>query len=906
VPDASATRNNEPKTPEHIGMRVSVASRLMIALAATAALSTALAMVLHDRSLRDDLERAAEGRLERAALATNRLIDGHLDAMNERYRAVSGTPQLRAALEVDHAPTLAYFATTLCERESADVIAFLNRDGAVIAAEGDMNLLANAAAIASRALIARGDHAYAVVTTELSTSAGAVGRLLAAERIEPETLAHWADLSGVEVSLAATGAAKPGALSRSVRALGELDVIATASLSAERAALQRSRLNLLFAGSLAVALSLVACFWLARGLVKPIRAMQHAANRIRRGELDVRLEIARRDEIGDVARTFDLMLADLDSSRQEIECHLDELNRSRQHLANAQEMARLGSFEIEFEKREATAFHFSEQLLSLFQIPGGEAPIEVGALLERIHPDDLEDLLATIRTTFDDGTSYSADVRLALPDGAERIIRAEAHLLGVFGRGESRLEGTVQDITERRRAEEQIRFLAHHDNLTGLGNRLLFADRLELAISKDVRRRARLGVLLVDLDHFKRINDSFGQDVGDEVLRRVAERLVRILRDGDLVARGAGADSAIARLGGNEFSILVSDIEDPQDLGFIAKRILDALAKPLAIAGHEIALQASIGIAAWPHDGDDVDTLLRSAGSAAKHAKDRSGGHYRFYDDSMNVAASAALDLETRIRRAIEREEFEMHFQPKVSLTDGRVHGFEALIRWRDPNEGLIPPARFIPVAEHCGLIGEIGDFALRASCRQLADWQRERPDAPPQTIAVNLSAHQFKAGTLVEKVIGILRETGANPELLELEITESAVVHDEKRVVRDLERLRGLGISVSLDDFGTGQSSLSHLRCLPVDSLKIDISFIRSIGENEADAALAAAIVDLGHARDLKVIAEGVETEHQRRLLEGWGCDLIQGYLISPARPAAEAIALADTIGAAAASAAG
>jgi diguanylate cyclase (GGDEF)-like protein len=879
-------------------MRVSVASRLMIALAATAALSTALAMVLHDRSLTDDLERAAEGRLERAALATDRLIESHLAAMNERYRAVSGTPQLRATLEVDHAPTLAYYATTLREREEADVIAFLNRAGDVLVADGDEALLAAAISDAPRALVAHGGHAFAVVTTELRTSAGLVGRLLAVERIQAHTFADWADLSGVELSLAAAGDAKPGALSRVVRSLGELDVFAASSLATERAALKRSRLNLLFAGSVAVALSLVACLWMARGFVKPIRAIQSAANRIRRGELDVRLGMSRRDEIGDVARTFDLMLADLGDSRQEIERHVEELKRSRQHLANAQEMARLGSFEMDFEKRAPTALHFSDQLRSVFQI-ATDAPVDARALLDRVHPDDLDDLLATIRTTFDHGTSYSADVRLVLPDGSERIIRAQAHLIGEYGTGDSRLEGTVQDITERRRTEEQIRFLAHHDNLTGLGNRLLFADRLELAISQAGRRAARLGVLLVDLDHFKRINDNFGQDVGDEVLRRVADRLVRTLREGELVERGAGDDAAIARIGGNEFSILVNDIEDPQDLGFIAKRVLEALAEPIEVGEHEVLLQASIGIAAWPHDGEDVDTLLRSAGSAAKHAKDRSGGHSQFYDESMNVAASAALDLEARIRRAIENDEFEMHYQPKLSLANGQVHGFEALMRWREPNEGLIPPERFIPVAEHCGLIGEIGAFALRASCRQLAAWRRERPDGRAQTIAVNLSAHQFKAGTLVETVAEILRETGADPELLELEITESAVVHDERRVLRDLEQLRAMGISVSLDDFGTGHSSLSYLRWLPVDSLKIDITFIHSIVENEADAALAAAIVGLGHARNLTVVAEGVETEAQRRLLYGWGCDLIQGYLISPARPADEAIALADEIGA-------
>jgi diguanylate cyclase (GGDEF)-like protein len=895
VSDTSAMRNIEEKAPRRLGMRVSVASRLMIALAATAAFSTALAMVLHDRSLSDDLERAAQGRLERAAHATNSLIESHLAAIRERYRAVSGTPQLRAALEVDHAPTLTFYAQSLRESEGADLIAVLDREGDVIAADGDTALLVAARIDSPEALISRGDKAYAVVTTELRTSTEPVGRLLSVERIRPETLAHWSDLLGVEISLANPSSTTADALTRSVRPLGKIGLFVSASLAAERTALERSRRNLLAAGSLAVALSLIACLWLARGFVKPIRAIQDAANRIRQGESDVRLEISRRDEIGDVARAFDGMLAGLDASRREIEHNVDALTRSRQHLANAQEMARLGSFEVDFEKRDPTGLQVSDQLQRLFQIPGDDAEIDAQAMINRVHPDDRADLLATIRTTFESGQSYSADVRLQLPDGSERIIRAQAHLVGEFGSDSSRLEGTVQDITDRRRAEEQIRFLGHHDNLTGLGNRLLFAERLELAISQAQRRGERLGVLLLDLDHFKRINDTLGQDLGDEVLRRVADRLVRILRDGDLVARGAGADIAIARLGGDEFSILMSDIADPQDLGFIANRVLEALEAPLDIGGHEVVLKASIGIAAWPNDGEDVDTLLRSAGSAAKHAKDRSGGHYQFYDDSMNVAASAVLELEARIRRAIECEEFEMHYQPKVALADGRVRGFEALIRWRDPNEGLVPPAQFIPVAEHCGLIGAVGDIALRAACRQLVAWRQERPEGPVQKIAVNLSPHQFKSGTLVETIVGILRETGANPKHLELEITESAVIHHEKRVVHDLEQLRDIGIEISLDDFGTGQSSLSYLRWLPVDSLKIDISFIRNIADNDTDAALAAAIVDLGHARGLCVVAEGVETEDQRRLLESWGCDQIQGYLISPARPPQQAIALAD-----------
>jgi diguanylate cyclase (GGDEF)-like protein len=875
------------------GFRLPVASRLMLALAGVAALAAALAMALQDRSLAADLERAAEQRLDRAARAAGRLADAHLEAMGERYRAISRTPELRASLEVDHAPTLDYYAHTLRSREGAELVAFSDRKGREIAVAGNAALLAAARRAGAAGLVAHAGHAYAVVSAELRTPAGVVGRMLAAERLQTDTLADWSALSGVQVSLAAPGAADPAALTRTVRSLDGLDLLAAASLDAEHEALRRSRTNLLVAGCVAVCLSFVACALLARGFVRPILAIQHATERIRRGDLEVRLASQRRDEIGDVARAFDLMLEGLDQSRREIEQYLAELRRSQQHLANAQQMARLGSFELDFDKGAPAALRGSEQLWSLFQVPPGPERLDLAGMLERVHPEDREELYAAVRDTASRGTPLHADFRLQLPDASERIVHAEAVLAAGGTGGAPRLEGTVQDVTDRHRAEEQIRYLAHHDTLTGLGNRRLFAERAELAIAQSRRRSSRLGIVLVDLDQFKRINDTLGANVGDEVLRCVADRLVGSLRNSDLVARRTDQDCAVSRLGGDEFTLLIDDVDDPHDLGFVAKRILEALAQPLRLAGHELVLGASIGIAAWPTDGEELDTLLRSAGSATQHAKRRGGGQYQFYDESMNVAATEALELESRMRRALARGEFEMHYQPKLSLRGDAVSGYEALLRWRDPKRGLLPPLHFIPVAEQCGLILPLGEFALREACRQLAAWERELPDGAPPRVAVNLSAHQFKTGTLVRSVVGILEHTGASPSRLELEITESALLHDEKRVVQDLEELRAMGIAIALDDFGTGQSSLSHLRRLPVDTLKIDMSFVRNIAENEADARITAAIVAMGHARGLCVVAEGVETEAQRRLLEEWGCDEIQGFLISPALPAQEALQL-------------
>ncbi len=878
-----------------LDFRFTVAMRLVLALATTAALSAGLAMILHHRSLAADLERAAQQRLESAARAANLLADGHLDAMRDRYRAISGTPQLRANLEVNHAPTLAYYTGTLREREGADLVVFSDRDGQEIAAAGDRALLPVTQGVDRAALVSQAGKVYAVVVTDLHTSAGRVGRMMAVERVVESILARWSELSGVDVRFAAPGARDPNALTRQARSLGDLDLVVVASLDAERAALKRSRMNLMAAGSIAVALSLVACTLLARGFVRPILAIQHATERIRRGDLGVRLKSRRRDEIGDVARAFDLMLEDLDGSRREIDQHLSELRRSRQHLAKAQEMARLGSFELDFDKQRPLGLRGSDQLWSLFQVDPDQARLSPQPMLDRIHPEDRDDLISAVQATLVGGGSMHADFRIELPDGSERIMHTQAQLTRGSSKQVSRLEGTVQDVTDRHRTEEQIRYLGHHDALTGLGNRLLFAERFALAMAQARRRDSGFGILLLDLDKFKRINDTLGQEGGDEVLRRVADRLVRSLRKSDAVVRGTDGDPAVSRLGGNEFTLLLADVNDAQDLAIAAKRVLEALAHPLELAGHELVLRGSIGIAAWPIDGQDLDDLLRSAGSAMKHAKTRGGGQYQFYDESMNVAAAEALDLESRMRHALARDEFEMHYQPKVALDSGRVTGYEALIRWRDPDRGLLAPGCFIPVAEQCGLIVALGDFALREACLQLVAWDRQDDGGVALNISVNLSIHQFKTGTLVETVTRILEETGARPERLEFEITESTAVQDEERVVQDLSRLREMGITVSLDDFGTGQSSLSYLRRLPVDTLKIDISFVRNIEHSEEDASLTAAIIGLGHARGLCVVAEGVETDAQRRLLAEWGCDEIQGFLVSPALPPEEAIRLAS-----------
>ena len=868
--------------------RSSVGLRLLLALAGLVTFSSAVALSLQDRALARDLERAAAARLERAAHAAGQLVAAHQAALEERYRAVSGTPQLRANLEVQHPPTLAYYAGDLQQREGALLLAFVDREGRAIASAGDADLLAAAIAAPASALSAHAGKPYFITTTELRSEAGLLGRLVAVDAVDAAQVERWSDLCGAPLAFGEPETR--GEFARVVAALPGLELRVGADLAAERAALRHSRENLALAGAVALALSLFASGLFTRGFVRPIRAIQDAAERIGAGDFATRISSARRDEIGDVARAFDSMLDHLQASRAEVAANLIELTRSRAHLDNAQRRARIGSFEIDLVSGEIEG---SRQLRALYQLDESDKPIDPAELLGRVHPDDRSAVAESISQAMRAGSPFAADFRVLLPDGVERVVHCQAQVaVGADGKPR-KLEGTAQDVTERRRAEEQIRFLAHHDALTGLGNRRMFTDRLSASIENAQRRGLMLGVLFLDLDHFKRINDTLGHTLGDDLLREVAARLVQCVRASDAIGRtGSEFASAISRLGGDEFTILVDRIADPQGLSLVAERILELLARPFNLGGHEVVVGASIGIAAWPLDGDDGDALLRNADSAMYHAKEHGRGQYQFYTESMNAAALRRLEIEQRLRAGIAHGELEVHYQPKLDLRTQKVAGFEALVRWRDPERGLVSPGEFIAVAEQSGLILAIGQFVLEQACRQIARWEQDRNGTPAGfwRVSVNVSARQFESGDLVATVRRALDEAGARAERLELEITESTVMHDEKAVIATLAQLRALGVAVSLDDFGTGYSSLSYLRSLPVDTLKIDMAFVRNIANSEEDAALTAAIVSMGKARGLRVIAEGVETAEQRRLLTSFGCDEIQGFLIAAALPADQA----------------
>ena len=426
------------------------------------------------------------------------------------------------------------------------------------------------------------------------------------------------------------------------------------------------------------------------------------------------------------------------------------------------------------------------------------------------------------------------------------------------------------DLEERKRVELSIRHMAHHDALTGLPNRTLFRDRLTHAMAQADRYHQILAVLFLDLDRFKAINDTLGHNVGDQLLKMAAERLRTCIRDCDTVAR----------LGGDEFTIIVEDIVEVQDAAIVAQKILDTLSQPFNLYSHEVFISVSIGITLYPNDDENTDNLLRNADSAMYRAKEYGRNNYQFYVADMNIKARERLMLESQLRRAMDRDEFTLHYQPRVDLFTGKVIGAEALLRWRHPELGLVPPKQFIPILEESGMIIPVGEWVLQQASKQNRAWQDK--GLKPIRMAVNLSVRQFIQKDLAASILAIIERAGLAPEFLELEITEDLLLEHNQTNIITLTKLRNRGIHISIDDFGTGYSSLSYLKRLPIDTLKIDQSFLRDIENDPDNKAITSAIIAMANSLHLNVLAEGVETEEQLTFLRAQGCNEIQGYSFS------------------------
>ena len=432
------------------------------------------------------------------------------------------------------------------------------------------------------------------------------------------------------------------------------------------------------------------------------------------------------------------------------------------------------------------------------------------------------------------------------------------------------------DLEERKRVEQSIRHIAHHDALTGLPNRSLFRDRLTHAMAQADRYHQKLAVMFLDLDRFKAINDTLGHNVGDQLLKIAAERLRSCVRDSDTVAR----------LGGDEFTVIVEDIVEDHDAAAVAQKILDTLSQPFNLYGHEVFISVSVGVTLYPSDDENADNLLRNADSAMYRAKEFGRNNFQFYVAEMNIKARERLRLESSLRRALDRNEFMLYYQPRVSLESGRVIGAEALLRWRHPEMGLVPPSEFIPILDETGMIIPVGDWALREACRQNREWQDR--GLPPIRVAVNLSVRQFIQKDLADTIVRALEAANLSAEHLEVEITEDLFLEHNQTNIITLARLKNMGIHISIDDFGTGYSSLSYLKRLPIDTLKIDQSFVRDIGDPD-NKAIASAIIAMASSLRLNVLAEGVETDEQLAFLRAQGCNEIQGFSFSHPLPADE-----------------
>ncbi|MBK8211329.1 MAG: EAL domain-containing protein [Rhodospirillales bacterium] len=511
--------------------------------------------------------------------------------------------------------------------------------------------------------------------------------------------------------------------------------------------------------------------------------------------------------------------------------------------------------------------------------------------IRQVHKEDRARVLQA-RSSIEEAKEVVSEYRFRTADGNYRWISDQVRLL-CDGKGQPvELVGCMIDITQRRRTEDKVHYLAYCDSLTGLPNRSLMKELLEQALANALRYRRSLAVLFLDVDHFKRINDTLGHDVGDTVLREVAQRLLGCVRASDLVSRKADdakavSDQAVSRLGGDEFVIILTEVSTTEDAAAAAARIAAALNAPVQLAHEEITITASIGISVYPGDGADAESLLKHADAAMYQAKEEGRNKHRFFTRALDERASRRFALESRLRKAVERCDFVLHYQPKIDVRRRCVIGMEALLRWQPLDEGLIPPAEFIPLADDNGLIVPIGEWVLQEACRQLVEWQAA--GLPRLCVAVNLSAVQFKQPRLVERISHILAKSGLDPTSLELELTESVLVEDIAASATILNTLKDLGVSISIDDFGTGYSSLAYLKRFPLNALKIDRSFVRDIITDPNDAAIVSATIALAHNLRLRVIAEGVEQRVQVDILRAQGCDEVQGYFFSPPLPAAE-----------------
>ncbi|MEW6052236.1 MAG: EAL domain-containing protein [Nitrospirota bacterium] len=554
----------------------------------------------------------------------------------------------------------------------------------------------------------------------------------------------------------------------------------------------------------------------------------------------------------------------------------------------------------ESEAKYSSLFKHSNDAIFLYDLDGNIIDInqrvleqfeyaraEIMALkISKLHPEDAQGVFeAAFRKLSSEGfVNFEIDFKKKNGDLFSAEVSASLFEVG----GKTVIQEIVRDITDRKRAVEQIVYMAYHDTLTDLPNRHLLKDRLRQALESARHYKRLVAVLFLDLDNFKLINDTLGHDFGDILLQKVSGRLVRYLRRSDSVGRPGTEfpETTVARLGGDEFTILLTEITNINDAAKVSQRLIDLFKDSFTIKGHEVFITTSVGISVYPHDGDTVDALLKNADTAMYDAKSQGRNNYQFYRESLNITTAERLALENSLRKAMDRNEFELFYQPQFDTNNRQIIGAEALIRWIHSEKGMLLPKYFIPLAEDTGLIIPIGKWILQTACAQNVTWQSA--GFAPVTITVNISNVQFRQSNFVETVRDALSDTGLDPRYLELEISESIVMKPTENIFATLQHLKALGVQIAIDDFGTGYSSLSNLKRFPIDKLKIDRSFIRDLFANADERSIVSAIIAVAHNLNLKVIAEGIETEQQLAFVKDRGSDGIQGFLLGLPMPAA------------------
>ncbi|MEN8182857.1 MAG: EAL domain-containing protein [Myxococcota bacterium] len=591
-----------------------------------------------------------------------------------------------------------------------------------------------------------------------------------------------------------------------------------------------------------------------------------------------------------------MFLAQAGEAFRRLQTTLIGLAESERRLSDAQRLAHIGNWQWLVERNEML---WSDETFAILGYERGKTPASWNGLIDAIHADERGPVEKMLRASVRAQRGWDIEHRVQNQRGDMRFVHHQGSVDIDPLTGERRVLGTLQDATDRRTNEEKIRRLAFFDSLTGLPNRRLLHQRLDGMLRFARAQGRQVAVLFLDLDHFKRVNDSLGHAAGDRLLAKASARLVESLRasDGIYRAQGSSPNHVLSRVGGDEFVVTLLLHEGPEIAAKVARRILAALSPPVSIEGKEISVTASVGISLFPSDAENADTLMRFADVAMYHAKSSGRSRYQFYTKALSAQADRALLIQGALRRALEARDFQLHYQPQISTQTGCVNVLEALIRWEVPGKGTIPPGEFIGIAEETGFIEQLGEWALHQACRDCREWQRR--GLTGVGVAVNLSPLQLRKQEIVEVVRRTLQSTGLEPRFLELELTETALLQHTAEVAQNLDQLKAMGVRLALDDFGTGYASLSYLKRIPFDSLKIDREFIRDLESDAGDRAIVAAIVAIARTFGLRVVAEGVETASHECLVREEGCEAMQGYRIGRPEPLAQVLRLAADHGA-------